>query len=376
MTRRAILHIGTEKTGSTSIQQFLARQRDWLNANGFHYPRAPGTPNHTRLFGYAVSSPALAFTVKTAEEHQALRTRLEADLAAEAEAHPDKVFLFSNEHCHSRVFAAEEVARLHGLLGRFFDRVDVLLYLRRQDELAVSLYSTLLKAGTSGRELLVRRPIPALPGTAPEQDLYYDYDALIERWAAAFGRDRMIVRRFPQDLVGGSIVDDLCHVAGLPAPEHRPERANESLLPEFQEYLRLINPHLRVQQGSTRSEIIRVLSELGKGSGRLPARAAAVDFFDRFCDSNEAVRRAFFPEDATLFEQDFSRYPQAASPVTADIDTVARITAEVLRRMALDLQHLRGTPVTAAPARRARRPQPGRMRSRKHQGGAKTPAED
>jgi hypothetical protein len=372
MTRRAILHIGTEKTGSTSIQQFLARNRDWLATHGFHYAKAPGSPNHTRLFSYAVSSPALAFNLRTAEEHEALRTRLEADLATEVEANPGKVFLFSNEHCHSRLYAPEEVERLRALLARHFDRVDVLVYLRRQDELAVSLYSTLLKAGTSGRELLVRRPVPSLPVGSPEQTLYYDYEALLARWGAAFGAERLIVRRFPQDLVARSIIDDVCHVAGLPTPEHRPERANESLRPEFQEYLRLINPHLKVQQGSTRGEIVRVLSELGKGNGRLPARGAASAFFDRFRDSNEAVRAARFPDAATLFDEDFSRYPDASAAAPIGVDTVARITAEVLRQMALDLQDLRG----GGKGPRPRRAGGGRMRGRKRQAGAKARAGD
>ena len=191
----------------------------------------------------------------------------------------------------------------------------MLIYLRRQDELAVSLYSTLLKAGTSGRELLVRRPVPGLPAGSAEQALYYDYEALLARWGAAFGMERLIVRRFPQDLIGGSIVNDVCQVVGLPEPESQPQRANESLRPEFQEYLRLINPHLKVQQGSTRGEIVRVLSELGKGNGRLPAREAARAFLDRFRDSNEAVRRTHFPEAAMLFDEDFSRYPEANPPV-------------------------------------------------------------
>lgn len=376
MTRRAILHIGTEKTGSTSIQQFLARNRPWLNAHGFHYPKAPGSPNHTRLFSYAVSTPALAFAVKSVEDHEALRTRLEADLAAEVDANPGKIFLFSNEHCHSRLYAPEEVERLRALLARFFGQVDVLVYLRRQDELAVSLYSTLLKAGTSGRELLVRRPVPGLPGDAPEQALYYDYEALIARWSAGFGADRMIVRRFPQDLVAGSILDDLCHVVGLPAPETRPERANESLRPEFQEYLRLINPHLKVQHGSTRGEIVRVLSELGKGNGRLPTRDAALAFYDRFRSGNEAVRRALFLEAPALFEEDFSRYPDAPTGVSIGQDTVARITAEVLRQMALDLQAARSAPVATGQGPRARRAGLGKMRGRGRHGGAKARSGD
>lgn len=364
MTRRAILHIGTEKTGTTSVQQFMARHRPWLQAHGFHYPKSPGSPNHTRLFGYALSDPKLAFGVRNAEEQGVLRKRLENELRAECEAHPGKTFLFSNEHLHSRVYHPEEVARLRDLIGTFFDRVDVLIYLRRQDELAVSLYSTLLKAGTNPRDLLVSRPVPGLPRDAPEQALYYDYEALIARWAEGFGEDRVIVRRFPADLVGGSIVSDVCHVAGLPQPEHAAVRANESLQPDFQEYLRLINPYLKVQNGSTRSEIVRVLSLLGKGLGRLPTRDAALGFYNRFRASNEVVRRDRFPDQAALFVEDFSRYPESGADGLIGIDTVARITAEALCQMALDLQRAKGIDAGAAPAARGARPAAGAARQK------------
>lgn len=370
MTRRAILHIGTEKTGTTSIQQFLARHRPWLNQHGFHYAKAAGSPNHTRLFGYAVSNPRLAFGVRTTEEQAALRAKLEADLQAEVDAHPDKTFLFSNEHLHSRVYQPGEVERLRDLLARFFERVDVLVYLRRQDQLAVSLYSTLLKAGTSSRELLVRKPVPGLPDEAPEQALYYDYQALIARWAAGFGPDRVIVRRFPADLVNGSIIDDVCHVAGLPAPDSQPDRANESLTPEFQEYLRLINPYLKVQHGSTRGEIIRVLSELGKGGGRLPSKAAAKTFLESFRASNEAVRQAHYPEATTLFDTDFSRYPDEAAEITIGAEAVARITAETLRHMATDLQKAKGIDIPSKPPVRGERRTPdqaARLKAKRRQ---------
>lgn len=250
MTRRAILHIGTEKTGSTSIQQFLSHGRRWLATHGFHHSKAAGSPNHVRLFSYAVDNPRLAFGASDRAEQGKLRRKLEIELAKECDAHPDATFLFSNEHCHSRLFEAGEVARLKTLLDPLFDEVKVLVYLRRQDLLAVSLYSTLLKAGVSSDEVLVTRPIAALPQHAPEQDLYYDYQALLARWAAVFGDDALIVRRFePASLVGGDIVADFCDAVGLPAPSREPARANESLRPEFQDYLRLLNRFLKVKHG-------------------------------------------------------------------------------------------------------------------------------
>ena len=38
MTRTLFLHIGSHKTGTTSIQNFLAHNRDLLAARGYGYP--------------------------------------------------------------------------------------------------------------------------------------------------------------------------------------------------------------------------------------------------------------------------------------------------------------------------------------------------
>ena len=53
MARDLILHIGTTKTGSTSIQHVLAQNRDALLAQGVLYPRSPGDPQHD-LLAYAM----------------------------------------------------------------------------------------------------------------------------------------------------------------------------------------------------------------------------------------------------------------------------------------------------------------------------------
>ncbi len=43
------LHIGTEKTGTTSVQKFFRANREVLAQNGIIYPLAPGKQNHMGL---------------------------------------------------------------------------------------------------------------------------------------------------------------------------------------------------------------------------------------------------------------------------------------------------------------------------------------
>ncbi len=49
MRRLAVLHIGVTKTGTTSIQHWLAGQGAALDALGMCHPESPGKRNHFKL---------------------------------------------------------------------------------------------------------------------------------------------------------------------------------------------------------------------------------------------------------------------------------------------------------------------------------------
>ena len=46
---KAVVHIGTEKTGTTSIQHYLFARRPELAAQGFHIADCLGEDNHIKL---------------------------------------------------------------------------------------------------------------------------------------------------------------------------------------------------------------------------------------------------------------------------------------------------------------------------------------
>lgn len=52
---KAILHIGTEKTGTTSFQSFMHRNRDAVLARGVLYPDRLGGDNHRLIATYGLS---------------------------------------------------------------------------------------------------------------------------------------------------------------------------------------------------------------------------------------------------------------------------------------------------------------------------------
>ncbi len=341
MTRRCILQIGTEKTGTTTLQAFLAKNRDRLAERGIRYPRFPGEFNHTGLAAYAMDdarNDAIrgAFGVHDPDAVTAFRTRFEAE--AEAELAGEGTFVFCNEHCHSRLRTQEEVQRLADLLIPHFDRIDVSVYLRRQDQVALSLYSTRLKSGGTSTEILPR------VGAA---DPYFNYDSSLSLWEAAFGRTHVHVRLFDRSqLVGGDVVADFLAAWGLGAPaDYRPVRKlNELIGAEAQDYLRRINLHLKPIAGLPLEAVLGPLSsELAKhfpGKGARPSRAEAEAFYERFRTSNEAVRRRYFPARDALFEEEFESYPETSDRQMFGPDEVAAVAARLQTAHAREIRRL------------------------------------
>lgn len=326
---RAIFHIGTEKTGTTALQGYLAMKRDALAKHGFCYSKAAGKRNHLNLYLYASqgqgSAKKMIARLKKDTPSEAFERDFAAELEVEASENQDKTFVFSNEHCRGRL-SKERVGRLHELLTGIFDRVDVIVYIRRQDELAVSRYSTMLKAGMT-HEMLI--------SDSSENEYFYDYWRFLDRWASVFGRDRLIVRLFEKgELIGDSVITDFCEVTGVPSLAHKDRRENPSLRPQYQEFLRQMNIRLLEKDtdpdGPVRARLMRTaLTKLGGGRGQMPSRDEAEGFYRSFSESNERVRKRFFPERATLFNEDFSGYPEEAQPLGLDLETALDISAEL-----------------------------------------------
>lgn len=330
MTRRAILQIGTEKTGSTTLQHFLAVNRAALLANGYQYPLFCGDKNHVGLAVYALSPDKDdvlrdAYGYSGPTDLPGLRVHMAT--AARAELDGSKTALFCSEHCHSRLTTTAELTTLRDFLAEFFDDIQISVYLRRQDQVALSLYSTQLKSGAEHQRLL-----PQTDG----QDHYYNYDRSLTLWESVFGRENIHARLFDRaELVGGSIVTDFVAQWQIaPDAAFKPVAdVNRSITAEAQEFLRLVNGHLAALPGAAdpklRGPLVVKLEDQFTGRGARPARADAEAFFARYEASNERVRQRYFPDRPALFSTDFSTYPAQEEPRALSADRATHIAARL-----------------------------------------------
>lgn len=190
-----LLHIGTEKTGSSSFQAWAAHHRDALRANGICYSRTLGRTAHNDIAlwihdSFTGQRDQVRRGIENEDDWQTFKAALPRTLArevAEARKAGCHSFVISCELLHSRMTHDAHVAAIHDLLAPLFDTMTVLCWLRPQIDMAVSHLSTISRTHkrVSRDSLLHVRP------EAP----YYNYDTLEQRWSAQFGADA--IQLFP-----------------------------------------------------------------------------------------------------------------------------------------------------------------------------------
>ena len=317
---RIVVHIGTEKTGSTSIQAFCRQNWRALLRRGLLYPARPGPDWHSSLI-VASRAPRPRPKARRGRDivdepaRAAYAARVQAMLGREIARHRPAQVLLSNEVLAPRLADAASLRRLQALLAPLADEVRILVYLRRQEDFLASLYSTAIKTGAT----------PTLGEVIATCDL--DYDAMLARWAQLFGREALMVRRYGGP--GFDILADFAETVGLgPVGDlPRPTRMNPSLDGATLELLRRMNPHLGADR-ARRRRLVRLLERVSDGApcGLPEAERRAVAA--AHAESNRRVKAAYFPGlEGPLFPDP----PRAeASGAGLTVDQAARLSARAL----------------------------------------------
>lgn len=242
------IHIGTEKTGSTTIQNALMQTSGDLQNVGFAY-----LVTHGRIESRAFAAAAIndkqpddflqSINKQSSEERQALREQLASELqdfTAQLPVHVHSIIL-SSEHFHSRLRHPRDVQWLHDFLLPYATQFTIICYLRPQAELVASSYSTMLKNNDtrSFHEVVEKICLPS--------NHYYNYQKLLKLWTGAFAHTSIVPRVFSTgNLLKGDVVADFFNILGVhddfyKQEKHSRQRLNESLTPVGQSILRTLN---------------------------------------------------------------------------------------------------------------------------------------
>jgi hypothetical protein len=230
--KHLILHIGTIKTGTSSIQESLGAARDVLLKHHIHYP-AIQPYNH--IFSFPpifVDDPGkIDWFLRRLQPHEDRHAKIQGysrDWLKEFKTcDRNDHFVISAEHLTAPFFVQGAVERLKEFVEPYFEQITVIAYVRHYDSWIASEVQQAVKNGFSkgeGVADMVRNMQHCPP--------LMSYRRSLQKWINVFGREAIVVRPFdPQSFYNHSLLADFFHASGLPADDISiPEiRVNESI---------------------------------------------------------------------------------------------------------------------------------------------------
>ena len=227
MTKQLFIHLGIHKTGSTALQFFFAKNRERLKTMGICYPRSKYSHIAHHNMGWSYDLETWAVENKIINQ---LRSPVEEwmDLIGDSREY-GKVLLSSETLSSAKSHVVHQIKELLSA-----HHVKLVIYLRRQDDMASSVLNEVIKDGTWRSIDLLRVPYNL------------NYLELVNRWAASFGKENVLIRPYEsRQFYENNIFSDFMYYTfgihpldGFIIPEGnpRPRLSRDAL-----EYKRLIN---------------------------------------------------------------------------------------------------------------------------------------
>lgn len=182
MIRTLYIHIGTPKTGTSTLQHFFEDNRAALLQKGIYYPESI---SYKRVGGYESTAGNFAWVTRINWDMEELRKTVEGMFEVSNNV------LLSTEHIWLEI--GDKGDFLLNLKRMLEDtEIKVIVYLRRQIDYLESQYREYV------RVILTQEPIfevcDSSNPTLSEVKESLDYYAVLENMAQAIGRENIIVR--------------------------------------------------------------------------------------------------------------------------------------------------------------------------------------
>lgn len=282
MVEEVWLHIGTPKSGTSSLQKYLAKNSETLAKQGLAYLCATNRASANDL--------AMAWNNDRLDD----MADLSAPINHAIETRSERCALISSEMFYG--LPPEGIFRMFPALES--RSLKVLVYLRRQDRYIEAKY--LQKSKNARFKGTIGDYINKFDGSGS------DFAAELGPWQDCDGDVTLVPRILERTrLQGGDVVSDALSQIGLPAPEKTAE-TDVNVSPGFH--------RVQLLQAASRAGLVppRRLQRLmamhypQNPSDRAPimSRAEKQEFLGHYAEGNEALRARYFPDWAALFATD------------------------------------------------------------------------
>lgn len=305
-----ILHIGTPKTGTTSIQNFCGLNRERLDELGIHYPIMPyryPRVNVNRNGHFLVGAVKIdSEGHRDKEKEKEIFSQELKNLAKLFKEH--NTIVLSEESIW--MIAATRKKGLWKTLKKHSEKHDyqikVIVYLRRQDQFLLSRYNQKLKTDVVASVRRFDRYMKTMNGRYKPTLFYRER---LDDIAKFIPKENIIVRRFDRKyFYNGSLTDDFLHILGIEIDETfapLEEKANVGISVQSGEIKRVLN-RLKPISFTDNNKLIEILNEceelLPESNTELMSTEEVKTFMGQFIEGNESIVADYIGDDAPLFD--------------------------------------------------------------------------
>lgn len=309
------IHIGTSKTGTTTIQTYCGINREQLKSKGvlfpimpYHYDRI--TENRNGHFLYAM---IYENGVRNKEkEKQVLKQEL--DYIVDCFKDYDNVLLSEESiwwATATRRKGLWKYLQEHSQQNNY--QVKIIVYLRRQDQFMMSRYNQIIKTDTGGGTQRFYEYFKDMNG---KYKCVMNYRQRLDYMAKFFPKENIVVKRFDRSyFYNGDLNADFLHILGVEIDDTFAELSKDENLGisvQSGELKRVLN-RLGTMTFAENQKLLQMLNEC---EVLLPKREVSImttehieKFMKKFIDDNESIAVDYIGDGKPMFDYDYKKKP-------------------------------------------------------------------
>jgi hypothetical protein len=338
--KKCFIHIGTHKTGTTSIQSFLHNNSDFLSQNQISYPT---WINEKINAGHHFIATMIAANKLSKNKNNSLKI---SEFIREIKSSDCDTIIVSSE-----IFSTIDPKLVKNTFADF--DCHIICFLRRQDDYLESLYREVVKNSEfSGNKHDFLKII--LQEKQLEIDLYQNkynavfpfyYDRFLDKWADCFGKEKILVRAYDEPNTNGNSIEAFLKAIDLASVnfsdlEKEKYYYNNSFKPEIIQFRNLIDRKLSfAAQSSLRDSIWWANNHFQKEH--------LTYFFDTeerqeimtiVAESNKVLKAKYLSNSQAEWLDNFTVKEKAATP-DLDVDTAFQCLSLLIAHQASQLKY-------------------------------------
>jgi hypothetical protein len=338
--KQTILHIGLEKTGTTSIQFLLRENRQQLLKSSVLVSKSSQSGNnfHLAIASYSKfreDGLTRQLGLTSAADLQNFRKETIRALADEIRTESAEKVILSSEHFQSRLLGVEDIGSLKSLLEEAgCQNFKVVVYLRDPLKIVMSHHGMAIKKGIHVTSDFYRPQHPRVSHII-------DHKKTLDNWAEVFGRENIDARLYPEGQGGDVLITDFLKAVEIEPGQldlSKQELRNVNLTDLALETLNDLNAKSdRVRVLAEDRWLFNRLEEALPGRGLNPSSEVVELFANHFKANHREVARQWFDSAEPLFSAEFKPPAEqdGAEQSTAERKRVAEVVEKLIARAML-----------------------------------------